>query len=65
MELNNLKNKKELNSTLGELRAKLARLNFEKGSNTLKDSSQIGKTKKDIARTLTILRQSRSQISKS
>jgi len=49
------KSRKELSEMLKELRGNLSRFNFELSSNTLKNSSQIKKTKKDIARVMTIL----------
>jgi len=49
------KSKKELTETLKELRGALSRLSFELSNNTLKNSSQIKKTKKDIARIMTVL----------
>jgi len=48
------KSRKELSEMLKELRGNLSRFNFELSSNTLKNSSQIKKTKKDIARVMTI-----------
>jgi len=56
------KTPKELTETLNELRTKLAKISFEKEANTLKDTSQIKKTKKDIARILTLLKSQNSQI---
>jgi len=58
-----LKNKtdKELIAMLDELRSKLAKLNFEKGANTLKDTSQIKKIKKGVARILTLMESQNSQ----
>lgn len=55
-----LKNKpaKELLETLKNLQSDLSRLNFQLSNNTLKNSSQIGKTKKDIARIMTVLNKS-------
>lgn len=38
-----------------ELNAKLMKLGFDLAGNRLKDSSQLNKTKKDIARVLTAL----------
>lgn len=57
MKYSELKNKqeKELSETLKELRGKLSRFNFERSNNTLKNSSQIKKTKKDVARVMTVL----------
>ena len=58
MKPNDLQNKssQELKKILEENQTKLARLSFEKEANTLKDTSQIKKTKKDIARILTFLK---------
>ena len=52
------KTKSELTATLSELKIKLAKLSFELEANILKDTSQIGETKKDIARILTIMKKS-------
>lgn len=62
MKVSELKNKNrdELLGILNEVKAKLARLSFEIEANTLKDTSQIGKTKKEIARILTVLGQLKS-----
>lgn len=49
------KTKNELSETLKDLKGALSRLNFELSNNTLKNSSQVKKTKKDIARVLTVL----------
>lgn len=59
MKFTELKNKseKEMTETLKELRGNLSRFNFQLSSNTLKNSSQVNKTKKDIARIMTALRQ--------
>lgn len=46
----------ELTGMLNDLKTKLAKLSFEKEANTLKDTSQIKKTKKEIARVLTVLK---------
>ena len=58
MRFNELKNmsKDELNKLAADLRAKLLKLNFDLADNKVKDVSQIKKTKKDIARALTILK---------
>ena len=50
-----LKNKdiKELSQVLSELRSKLARFSFELEASTLKNVSEVGENKKDIARVLT------------
>ena len=55
IELKN-KTKKELSELWREGHATLSRLNFESSDNILKNSSQIKKTKKDIARIMTALR---------
>lgn len=47
------KSQNELNEMLKELQVKLGKLGFELANKSLKDVSQIGKTKKDIARILT------------
>lgn len=49
------KTKNELSETLKDLKGALSRLSFELSNNTLKNSSQVKKTKKDIARVLTVL----------
>ena len=55
--MNDLQNKtgQELNEMFKEHKTKLAKLSFELEANTLKDTSQFKKTKKDIARVLTAL----------
>lgn len=55
---NDLQNKtrEELSSTLQELKAKLLQLNFELAEKRLKNYSEVKKTKKEIARILTVLR---------
>ena len=50
------KDKIELKESLKELKVKLGKLRFELANKTLKDFSQIKKTKKDIARVLTALK---------
>ncbi len=49
------KDRKELMALLAELQGKLNQLSFELAEKKVKDVSQIGKTKKDIARVLTEL----------
>jgi large subunit ribosomal protein L29 len=49
------KTKNELSEMLKDLKGNLSRFNFQLSGNTLKNSSQIGKTKKDIARIMTAL----------
>ena len=46
----------ELEHNLGEMRAKQVRLSFDLENKKLKDVSQIKKTKKEIARILTALK---------
>lgn len=50
------KSKDELNHLLVDLRAKILKLNFDLADNKVKDVSQVKKTKKSIARVLTLLR---------
>ena len=47
------KSQAELNEMLKELQIKLGKLRFELANKSVKDVSQIKKTKKDIARVLT------------
>ncbi|MDP3731384.1 MAG: 50S ribosomal protein L29 [bacterium] len=49
------KKEKELLETLKDLRGNLSRFNFQLSNNTLKNSSMIKKTKRDIARVMTVL----------
>ena len=51
------KTKEELNHSLVDLRAKLLKLNFDLADSKVKDFSQLRKTKQDIARILTVLKQ--------
>lgn len=53
-----IKNKetKELTQILKELKAKLMQAGFDLADKKMKDTSQIKKTKKDIARVLTELK---------
>ena len=51
------KTKEELDTMSKDLKAKLLQFNFELGEKRLKDFSQIKKTKKEIARILTITKQ--------
>ena len=53
------KSQNELNEMLGELQIKLGKFRFELANKSLKDTSQIGKAKKDIARLLAALKQTR------
>jgi large subunit ribosomal protein L29 len=56
MSINDLKDKtkEELSQQLTDLRAKILKLNFDLADNKVKDVSQVKKTKKEIARILTI-----------
>ena len=54
------KNEHELKEILKDLKAKLLKLNFDLNEKKLKDSSQLKKVKKDIARILTALLQLKS-----
>ena len=56
------KTKEELDAVMKDLKAKLLQFNFELGEKRLKDFSQVKKTKKEIARILT-LKKSKSSIS--
>lgn len=49
------KTQKELLEILKDLKGKLSGFSFQLSSNTLKNSSEIKKTKKDIARIMTVL----------
>lgn len=62
MNIKDLKNKdkNELMSILSESKAKLTKLSFELEANTLKDTSQLKKTKKEVARILTVVKQLKS-----
>ena len=51
------KTKGELEQLLTDLKVKLLKLNFDLADNKVKDVSQLKKTKKDIARALTLLKQ--------
>lgn len=51
------KTKEELNTMLNDLKSKLLQFNFELGEKRMKDYSQVKKTKKEIARILTIFKQ--------
>ena len=50
------KSKEELSKLMGDLKSKLLKLNFDLADNKVKDISQFKKTKKDIARVLTLLK---------
>ncbi|OGN08342.1 MAG: 50S ribosomal protein L29 [Candidatus Yanofskybacteria bacterium RIFCSPHIGHO2_01_FULL_45_42] len=58
MKKNELQNKgrNELLSLLDELRGKLLQLDFERTEKRIKDSSQVKKTKQEIARALTAIK---------
>lgn len=49
------KDQDELQEMLKELKVKLGKFRFESANNTLKDYSQLNKTKKDIARVATAI----------
>ena len=49
------KTKEELNHLMKDLRSKLLKLNFNMAEKKVKDVSQLKKTKKDMARILTML----------
>ena len=53
LDLNN-KTNEEMGVIVKDLKAKLLRFNFELGEKRLKDFSQVKKTKKEIARILTL-----------
>ena len=55
VDLNN-KTAEELKHQLADLKSKLLKLNFDLADNKIKDFSQFKKTKKDIARVLTLLK---------
>ena len=52
------KSQAELNEMLKELQIKLGKLRFELANKSLKDTSQLGKMRKDIARVLTAIKNS-------
>lgn len=47
---------------ISDFKAKLAKLSFEKEASILKNTSQIKKTKKEIARILTFLNKNKSRM---
>jgi len=51
----NNKSREELVGSLTEFRTRLVQLEFDRADKKLKDVSQFKKTKKDIARILTVL----------
>ncbi|MEK7151126.1 MAG: 50S ribosomal protein L29 [Patescibacteria group bacterium] len=55
------KSQPELNEMLKELQVKLGKMRFELADKSLKDVSQLKKTKKDIARILTAINKSRTK----
>ena len=55
------KNEKELKAMLVESRGKLRQLKFELAARQMKNAKDIGKTKKEIARILTLLCQKASE----
>lgn len=63
MKAKDIKNKtiQEITEMLKEERIKLGKLRFELSNKTLKDVSQIRKTKKDIARILTLIKNFQNQ----
>jgi len=58
MKFEELQNKgsQELEVMLKEAKVKLGKLRFELANKALKDSSQIGKTKKEIAQIMTAMK---------
>ena len=54
------KDKKELEKTVQELRKKLSDLRFKFSSNQLKNTKEIKGFKKEIARILTILKETKN-----
>lgn len=62
MKFNDLQNKQsaELQELLKDARIKLGKLRFELANKSLKDSSQIGKVKKDIAQIMTAINSHRA-----
>lgn len=54
------KNEQELHTLLNEARVKLHELSFKAAAKQLKDFSEVGKTKREIARVMTILRERRT-----
>ena len=59
MKVNELKDKTsdELKRMLGDLRSRSLKLNFDLAEGKVKDVSQVKKTRKEIARILTVLRE--------
>lgn len=54
------KSQNELQEMLKEFQVKLGKLKFELAGQSLKDTSQIGKARKDIARVMTALKITKS-----
>ena len=52
-----MKDKKDLEKTVLELRKKLSDLRFKFSSNKLKNTKEISNSKKEVARILTILKE--------
>ncbi len=50
------KTREELSAMLRDLKTKLLQFNFELGEKRLKDFSRVGKTKREIARILTLMK---------
>lgn len=56
------KDKKELEKSVQDLRKKLSDVRFKFSSNKLKNVKEISSIKKEIARTLTVLRENMENI---
>lgn len=56
------KNKEELKKMLADARGRLVKLKVEKGSGKLKDIHAMAKTRGDIARIMTIIRQQQEAV---
>ncbi len=54
------KDKKELEKTVHEIRKKLSDLRFKFSSNKLKNVKEINNSKKEIARILTVLKETKN-----
>lgn len=57
-----IKNTGELQEILKELSVNLGKFRFDLSNNSLKNVSQISKTKKDVARILTLKKQLKAEI---
>lgn len=55
------KNERELQQLLDEARVKLHELSFKAAAKQLKNVADVSKTKREIARVLTVLRERRNQ----